>query len=71
MEKEGSLGGFTSGSQHYYLNKLRQFLKKATQVESGQLCSDLSRIHLSIISRWFWGNIFSLSIINILLIGLK
>lgn len=30
MEKEGSLEGFTSGSQHYYLNKLRQFLKKAT-----------------------------------------
>lgn len=43
--------------------------KKATQVESGQLRFDLSRIHLSIISRCSWDNIFSLSVINILIIN--
>lgn len=71
MEKEASLGGFRSGSQNYYLNKLHQFFKKVTEVESGQLCSYPSHIHLLIISRCFGDNIFSLSIINILLIRLK
>lgn len=43
--------------------------KKATQVESGQLHSDLSHIHLSIIARCSWNNIFSLSVIKILIIN--